>query len=59
MIETHGANQGDVGGGDCGLEVFFGVRGGVLLLREPVAEIDAVAEMGQAALGDAGIVRGW
>ena len=58
VVEAHGANQRDVLGGNGGVKVFFGVAGWVGELREPIAQIDAVAQMGQTVLRDARIVRG-
>ncbi len=53
MVEAHGADQRQVIGGDGRFEMALGVGGGVLKLREPVAEVNAVLEMREAALGGA------
>src|SRR5215472_18216254 len=54
VIESGGLDESDVGGGGPGLEVFLGVSLGVVDLREPFAEIDAVTDVGEARRGDGG-----
>lgn len=50
MIESRGLNQGDVVSGRPILKMFSGVSPGIVDLREPFAQIDAVSEMSGAAL---------
>src|ERR1700722_3966760 len=51
VVEAHGLDQCDVGGGGPVLEMFFRVSLGIVDLREPFAEINAVANVSEA--------RGW
>ncbi len=57
VIEVHGFDEGDVLGGGPGFEVLFGVALRVVDLREPFTEVDAVAEMGGATMGQGRVLR--
>ena len=48
MIEPGGLDQRNVRRGGPGFEMFLGVSLGIVDLREPFAEIDAVANVGEA-----------
>jgi len=51
MIEAHRLNQGDVAGRSPVFKMLFGVALGIVNLREPFAEVNAMAKMCGAALG--------
>ena len=47
MIEAHGLDQRDVLGGSPAFEVFFAVTLGIVNLSEPMAGVDAVAQVSE------------
>jgi len=57
VIEAHLLDEDDVGDAVPSLEMFFGVAAWIVDLREPFAEVDAVAEMLCAAVGEGGVLR--
>src|SRR5258706_435606 len=52
VIKVHRLDQSNVVRGVPRFKVFFGVALGIVDLREPFAEIDSVAKMSRAAMGE-------
>ena len=51
VIKAHGFDQGNVVRRDPGFEMLFGVALGIVDLRKPLTEVDAMAKVCGAALG--------
>src|SRR3954471_8632883 len=58
VIESHRLNKRDVVGGSPVFKMLFGVALGIVNLRKPLAQVNAVAKMSRAVLGERGIKLG-